>query len=482
MNRSHNHLLDTNAISRNLLTPKQIKYLKDSKVAEFLSWDNLYDYLYSVWYYDIDDFMDIFLSHRKEDPATWKRVDSWRVHKEIDVAYESGENLNLILPRGFAKTTRVLANVLHDLLYWEREDIWYLAWGDLWLVSIWRIRVELETNPILLSVFGRLSPEDQNSAKVKKLKKRKQQWLQLVNWNSVETLSPWQRIRWRRKKKWIIDDPDEDKDSRNQRKRFRSFVFTTIYNTMMPWGFIVTIWTIVWSDCFVLHLKNEKKWETIMYKAIENGESIRPQMRPLEALKKRKEAIWTNEFNQEFMHVPLSSEDALIRMTWIKRRKELPKFERTVLSIDPAKKEKESSDYTWIVFGGIARGKYYVIRTKQVKLSPMKLERYIIALIKKLSPDFLLKEDNIELQMTERIASKWYSIVGIHASNDKWSRLYDVSPEVERWDVLFPEEWAEELLYQICNYPNVKNDDLMDAFTQFVLNWLTVTNNDIYAI
>ena len=114
-----------------------------------------------------------------------------------------------------------------------------------------------------------------------------------------------------------------------------------------------------------------------MYKAIENGKSIRPQMRPLKALEDRKKAIGTPAFNQEFMHIPLSNEDALIRMDWIIRRDKLPKFERTVLSVDPAKKEKESADYTGIVFGGIANGKFYVIRTKQVKLSPMKLEAYI---------------------------------------------------------------------------------------------------------
>ena len=43
---------------------------------------------------------------------------------------------------------------------------------------------------------------------------------------------------------------------------------STIYNTMMPGGYIITIGTIVSHDCYVLYLKNERKRKTIMYPAI----------------------------------------------------------------------------------------------------------------------------------------------------------------------------------------------------------------------
>lgn len=467
---------------RILLTPNQLNYLKDKWIAKTLQWEDLYDYLYSLWYYDTEKFMNIFLSHRQEHPVTGEHTKSGMIHTKIDEWYKSLENLVLILPRWFAKTTRVLANVMIDLLYRDRQTLWYLSWWDLWTESIGKIRVELESNELLQDVFGKLSPEDQNSYKLKKMKKWKQSFLQLINGNSIETLSPWQKIRWRRKTKRIIDDPDEDKDGRAKRKAFKQFVFSTIYNTMMPGWCIITIGTIVGADCFVLYLKNEKKRNTIMYKAIENGVSIRPAMRSLKSLEERKNVLWTPVYNQEFMHIALSSEDALIRLDRCSRRTELPKFERTILSIDPAKKETESADFTWFLYWGIANGKFYVIRTKQVKLSPMKNETYIEALIKKLKPDYILKEDNIELWMTERLASKGHKIIWVTVSKDKWSRLLETSPRVERWDVLFREEWDEELLHQITNYPNISNDDIMDAFTMFIIYWMTVTNNDLYII
>lgn len=467
---------------RELLSQKQIKYIKSKKLVDKLPLQEFYDYLYSIWYYDKNVFMDIFLEHWKENPATGEIVESGRLHKKVDDAYDTKKNLCLILPRWFAKTTRILVNLLHTLVYGEREDIGYLASGDLWMTSIGRIRVELETNELLTEVFGVLCPQDAESQKIKKLRKRKQQLLQLTNWNSIETLSSWQRIRWKRKRKWIIDDPDEDRDSRAKKLSFRKFVFSTIYNTMMPWWYIVTIWTIVWPDCFVLYLKHEKQRNTLQYRAIENWKSIRPEMRPLHALMERKEKLWTPIFNQEFMHIPLSNEDALVQLDWIKRRTTLPKFERTVLSVDPARKAKESSDYTGIVYGGIAWWKFYVIRSKQVKLSQMKLESYIEMLIAKLNPDFILKEDNIEIWLTERLASKWHKIVWVTVHTDKRARLLDTSPYIEKWEVFFPVEWSEDLIHQICNYPHVMNDDIMDAFTQFIANWMTVTNSDLFVI
>ena len=69
---------------------------------------------------------------------------------------------------------------------------------------------------------------------------------------------------------------------------------------------MIVVGTVVTKDCLVLFLEGEKKRKTVKRKAIESGKSIRPQMRPLKALKERKEAIGEKLFGQEFMHVPLN--------------------------------------------------------------------------------------------------------------------------------------------------------------------------------
>ena len=251
---------------------------------------------------------------------------------------------------------------------------------------------------------------------------------------------------------------------------------------MLKGWYMITIGTIVSVDCFVLYLKNEKKRHTIMYKAIENGESIWPELRPLEELHRRREAIWSLIFDQEFMHKPISAEDALVKLERCKRWDTLPTFDRTVLSVDPAKKESESADFTGIIYGGIADGKYYVIWSTAVKLSPLKNEMYIEWLIKKLKPTYVLKEDNIELGMTQRLADSGHPMIWVTASKDKRRRLLEASPWIERGEVYFRHEWDEELIHQITNYPNIQHDDVMDAFTQFINYGMSVSNNDIYVV
>ena len=102
---------------------------------------------------------------------------------------------------------------------------------------------------------------------------------------------------------------------------------------------MVVIGTVIHKECFVCYLRDVKKWNTLEHKAIENDKSIRPEMRPLEALYQRKKDIGTNEFNQEFMNIPLSAEDAVVRYERIQRFTKIPlKRERLVLAVDPNKK------------------------------------------------------------------------------------------------------------------------------------------------
>lgn len=471
--------------ARHLLSPNQIKRLVDNGLSTTLEGDDYLDYLYSRGYYSKSEFMKIFLSHRMEDPATWRFTDEGRIHREIDNAYEESEDMVLILPRWHAKTTRTLVNILHDLVYRDRQNIGYLSSWDLGKESVGKLRIEIETNEILKAVFWDLAPIDHNSSKVRKLKKWKQSLLQFNNGNSIETLTMGQKIRGRRKTKRVIDDPNEDSDSKESKIKQQSFIMKTVYNTMLPWGNMVVLGTVVGDDCLVLYLRDEKKRRTIQYKAIENWEPVRPEMRSLKALEERKKALGSKIFDQEFMHVPMSREDAVIQLDRCRRHNgiDIPKkWDRLVLTVDPAKTEKQRSDFTGLVFWGIANNKFYILRSKQIKLSPLKLEKYVEAVAWRLRPDYIIKEDNIELGMTESLADKGYNIIGITVSKDKRSRLVDASPEVENGNVFFREEGDEELIKQLTNYPAVAHDDLMDAFTLFINYWSSVSNNDLYIV
>jgi hypothetical protein len=80
-----------------------------------MSIDQKNQWIYSKGFYDKQFFMDFFLPHWQVHRG--KRIKPCSVHHEIDDSYESGDNINLLLPRGHAKTTRILVNILHDLIY-----------------------------------------------------------------------------------------------------------------------------------------------------------------------------------------------------------------------------------------------------------------------------------------------------------------------------------------------------------------------------
>lgn len=61
---------------RELLTPNQISYIKEKKLVDTLSEEEFYDYIYSIGYYDTDDFMDIFLYEWKVHQLTGEYVPS----------------------------------------------------------------------------------------------------------------------------------------------------------------------------------------------------------------------------------------------------------------------------------------------------------------------------------------------------------------------------------------------------------------------
>lgn len=119
----------------------------------------------------------------------------------------------------------------------------------------------------------------------------------------------------------------------------------------------------------------------------------------------------------------------------------------------------------------------------KVKLKPLKLLIFVRHLYKiRGMPEYILKEDNIETTLTETLASEGYHVVGIRVSKSKRERLLEVSPEIENGDVIFRLEGDEELIKQLTEYPDVANDDIMDAATLGIKYCMEVNNDSIYII
>jgi len=106
----------------------------------------------------------------------------------------------------------------------------------------------------------------------------------------------------------------------------------------------------------------------------------------IESLEQRKKLIGTTLFNQEFMNIPITNEDAVIKEHWIKYYTEPPAFEYTMISIDPAISLKESADFSAINVMGYVGNNRYVLHSKGYKVSKNELINIVQHLYEKYKP------------------------------------------------------------------------------------------------
>lgn len=463
------------------LSEKEVNELE--KYEDVMPPEVLDEYIFWRGYYDIGWFSDYFLLH-------WKQGDDWFIetpffHHEIWdlLTDEEMHDINVIIARWHWKTTALLIYMIWRILYFPWWTIVYVASQNLWEKWLWKIRKELEVNKKLLHIFGNVVPTNSDDVKDKRLKKWRQKELEFLNWSYIETVSKWKPVRWARPKEIIMDDPQENKDVKNpsRAREFLEWAFTSLYNVLLPWGRMVALGTIVWNLCFVKQLRDEKKWPTVEYQACDdNFENILwPDMWSKKSLmerrdwkivtdpktwkKIRKKGIGTAYFNQEYRNIPLNQADKTIKENWIRYYVPPLEFDYTVFAIDPATKTSERSDFTWLAVVGVKDYKKYTIYSKGVKLPPRQLEQFIVNINDKFEPDVIVKEDNVEVKLTDDLKARGLPIESIWASKDKHTRLLWVAGMIEVWDVYFLKNGQDSVIEQLTQYPDVEHDDEMDA-------------------
>lgn len=472
-------------IKYKLLTKKQIDFIEKKK----LKLNNLESkqYIYSKSYYDKEFFSDFFLLEWKQKDG--RQIKTPEFHITIWDNLDKPEDFLWILPRWHWKTTSILIDILHSLLFQKYWSQLYISSTGLWEESLWKIRQELETNILIREIFWDLIPQsDKKTREAFWEKKWRQKHLELLNGESIETLTKWQSIRWKRPKRIIVDDFDENKDvlSKTQVKKARVWFLTSLYNTLLPWWKIVVIWTIVWEMCLVKYLRDKKNWKTLEFQAINNWKALWKEMWSLESLEERKlwklvienwkEVrrwwIWTAMFNQEFMNIPITRGERTIKDYWIIPHILTEWFDRILMSIDPATWTKEKNDFTGVVVCGIIWTRIYELYSVGLKLSPNKLEEAIINIFEKFKPDVVIKEANKEAKLAEDLALKGLPIRDLWTSKDKLTRLQSVAWLVETGYCYFRHNTNEneKLIEQLCNFPEVEHDDIMDAWMLIVEN------------
>ncbi len=279
------------------------------------------------------------------------------------------EIIPIAAPRGFSKSTVVTFGYVMWQIYKCEEGIIPIIMdtSDQAEEQTSRIKIEIENNPRLINDFGKLSTRGSDDEFI------------VENRLKIKAYGSGQKPRGmkfgqHRPKLVICDDLENDEAVENpvRRKKLLKWFLKALYPAIHPTkGKIVIIGTILHFDSLLKNLIDSHKG--IIFKAIKNnGQSLWPERFSLETLKKIKNNIGNEAFEQEYMNNPVDEDNQDFKLDEMYFYK---KIDEEVIGrfayIDPSLGKTKKSDFPAIVIGYLGRSKTIYIEDclmKKVKI------------------------------------------------------------------------------------------------------------------
>lgn len=338
------------------------------------------------------------------------------------------------------------------------------------------IRVELETNEILLSIYGNMKGDREWGSET----------IVLANGVRIMARSRGQKFRGLRHRQHrpmivIVDDPEDRKWVRKKANRddTERWIMGDVIPGMDRLGKIVVLSNMLHTDCLGMRLKRNKAFLSRQYNIIENGRCTWPAKYPTKAaLEAVRDRVGRTAWMREYRLKVVPDDGQVVKEEWIVKYKEIPKEFRRMMQItgiDLAISEKASADFTGMVslVAGLLNGKpkIYILPhpvNEHLSLGGI-VER--ARLIQHTNPGTTFFVENVAFQQAaiEMMKKAWLNVVGVHPMGDKRARLQTVSPRIEDGTVEFAEVGCEDLISQVVNFGIEEHDDLLDALVYALL-------------
>lgn len=411
--------------------------------------------------------------------------DAPEFHHEMIDELTSPESSVIIEPRGHAKTTWARLDVIHDIVYGHEPFILFIGSNSAEAQNSFAfVKAQLESNEILRSIYGDLVPPFDPRYPRKWTDSHFETTNGIVCVAKGAGRGRGLNIKGKRPTKAIIDDMETDDtvNSELQHAKLRKW----FYNVLIPSldakrGRFKMIGTVLHYNCIVLEAY--KKFGGIKRAALEDkdgkasmeGKPIWPDYWPKDKLDKVKHEIGSFPFAQEYLNEPMSDEDSDVKLEWIVRVGETQVVDRKnkkthIIStgLDPAiglkdrhdetamvtsAKKKEANDID-ITVVGVLHGRWN--ETVIVENSLRVFDRW--------PHDFFLCESVAYQEVLRRGLGR----AGVPAKpfvpqKDKRRRLQRIIGHIEFGRIKFG-AGTEDLITQLCQFPNGKFDDIVDAF------------------
>lgn len=385
-------------------------------------------------------------------------------HMDLLEAINSPDDGAIIFPRGFAKSTWIRLDIIHDIVYGLEPVILYIS-NTLTDAGFHfeSIKTELENNDLLRWVYGDMVPPE-----TKKDRKWTNKHFETINGINVVARGSGKgrgvNIKNQRPTKIVGDDIEDDEHIRSadQRAKLHHWLYHVVFPSKdAKRGKIKLVGTVLHTEAEILNFYN--KHGGIFRKAIEDGKSIWPGYYSLDDLEDIREKIGTRAFTQEYMNNPTSDEMANFKPIWIDDNyfTTLPKMgrPRMVIACDPQAGETTDADEFAItaLAWDETDSHRYVIEQKAGRASQGDQAKFAIQMWWKYRKDFVIKvvgiekvlaqtavyqnaidwkNGKIELKGLEKVENKNIPIKGTDpGGKDKVARLQMQEAKFERGEV-----------------------------------------------
>lgn len=237
---------------------------------------------------------------------------------------------------------------------------------------------------------------------------------------------------------------------------------------------------------WVLANSPHEDWEVVNIPAIaedddalgrEPGEALWPDSYPVERLLEIKATIGSRDWAALYQQSPTAEDGNIFKREWWKwwDKSEPPECDYVLQSFDTAFSVKTSADptsiQTWGVFNRDDGPHLILLGRVNRRMEFPELRSVAKELYKDWNPDGVIIEKKASGQsLTQDLRRAGIPITEYSPDRDKVARAHAAAPLVESGRVWLPRKpWAEDFVNQLTSFPNGKNDDDVDAFTQAIL-------------
>ena len=406
---------------------------------------------------------------------------------EWSAAMDNEKRLLVIAPRYHGKTSIIVARAVWELGRNPNLRIKIVCSSDGKAMDrLFEVKQLIEDNDRVRKVFPNLVPADEGSWTKHKLIVRR---TALSRDASIEALGITSTATGGRADLLIADDVVDRRNAltmpalREQIKQAWKSDWTQLLDPESRIWYIYTLWH---KDDLSHELIENEAYAVVSYSVDENFGSLWPAKWSEAALRERFVEIQSIEFNRAFRNIAQDESITPVKQHWLQFKpvSEFPPIEQLhfLTSYDTAKGLKESNDFTAEVVIAVHRESksIYVVDASHDRQTLAQQASWVFNSYTRYNPFKIRIEDVGLAGLYSWVVEQYPDLEGITdpvvPGSNKYQRLVDVTPYLERGQVVFASHLNPHgsdyipgrgnLIGELTDFPIGKHDDMVDAFSQ----------------